>query len=1278
MKLRSFLAALFASAVLSAAEFTVPQTAKAPVIDGKISQGEWKDTLVISGTGATIDHRKAEFFLTWDEKNLYGAVRVETPPRGKLVKNAGNHPIYDDSIEFWFDPPKSARTIEQGKFGEFQMIISNGGRMVIDHHNPGYGLPVRKWVTGDMKVVNRIANDQWVCEFSIPAKAFGMTKLDDLDWKILSCVNFQSAPKQQVPFLPVAGFMNSNSYPTYKFRKGAPAVHQLYAGSNTRVPLKFEASRPLDYEAQINGKPMRGKLPAMVSAEAPASLSMKISDGSNVLFQRDFKLAKLPARIWNTPESHIVLEQDFEQGVKHFVTAPENAEISSKKLPVLTAGRKDGSKAVHLKEGAASLSIRNGKLPVPGNLSFWLRKDAKTQTGYVRYFSTDFRPSGYIGLQDHPGFLLFFLHNFPKQKNINLIVSRRPVPQSWTHISINVQPRRIELYCNGIKTAEQDLPMEIRGEKLGSIIFGSGKADFALDDYVVYDRPLTPSEIKVLAQGESKVSGQMAWYPSLNSIVLDLSCNPKQLKGKDLVLQAASKVGKQVFSAKIPVDRGKRVGSGDRPLLILHEALRLPKKPADGNYTMTLSPEGSEEALMTKEFTVKSFEWQNNKIGKRDALLPGFTPLEVKGNVISAVLRDYTIGNNGLPEQIVSEQKPLLARPVTVNFVKNGENRTVDGNAPVKIEKHSDTTAAYTADGKEMKVKGRMEQDGLLILDLTFPADLNADRVYVDIPVKKEFAELYHPIGEHIRANPAGFTPAGQGVIFKSRDLQQVKVSNFIPYLWLGTDTSGICYAANWDKDWVHCKERDAVELFRHPNGDVSIRLNLINAPVKYPRQRTITIALQASPVKPMPKGWRGWADGFGYKGNKNSIALASNPYWGCYSAWAGRYPAFKDFGYIRKLTETVKTGVIDDDYISEWVGRILKSSPCEAPWVHNMAPAGRRNFVQGHTRAAFNMARSLHGKKNPVLYFYTCDSDSAARLPEYPAMAGEWSSSSSGACGSYTDYAIYYLDKMIEAGMRGIYDDNTFFRCNYSWATGDAYIDEQGEIRPGLNLWNSREYHRRQIVTMLDRGIEPWLTVHHTNANILPTLGFATNSMGMEWKYGSHDFQERFTPDYIRAVCQGLQGGLYPTVLDGIVIGARETGKRVWATRTMIACLMPHEIRPTIPRGSSQKLIVKSYNHLYDFGIWQDDCVYTAYWNPDNPVRSADPKLLTSTYRRGKKLLIVCGSYTGDITAELTCREKVKSAKNLETGDALSVSGNRIAFPLKKHDFMLVEAELQ
>ena len=47
------------------------------------------------------------------------------------------------------------------------------------------------------------------------------------------------------------------------------------------------------------------------------------------------------------------------------------------------------------------------------------------------------------------------------------------------------------------------------------------------------------------------------------------------------------------------------------------------------------------------------------------------------------------------------------------------------------------------------------------------------------------------------------------------------------------------------------------------------------------------------------------------------------------------------------------------------------------------------------------------------------------------------------------------------------------------------------------------------------------------------------------------------------------------------------------------------------------------------------------------------------------------------EVTAILPEKKSVR-VKNLETGEALSVSGNRITFPLKKHDFMLVEAELE
>lgn len=206
---------------------------------------------------------------------------------------------------------------------------------------------------------------------------------------------------------------------------------------------------------------------------------------------------------------------------------------------------------------------------------------------------------------------------------------------------------------------------------------------------------------------------------------------------------------------------------------------------------------------------------------------------------------------------------------------------------------------------------------------------------------------------------------------------------------------------------------------------------------------------------------------------------------------------------------------------------------------------------------------------------------------------------------------------------------------------------------------------------------------LHHTNGNILPVLGFAANSMGMEWKYGKSDFQTRFSPDYIRAVCQGLQGGFFPTVLDGItgLNGAANKAERIRVTRTMMASLLVHEVRPTIPRGSESKTVIDVMNTLMAFGIGAEDCVYTAYWDKANPVACSDKDVLVSVYRRGRRFLAVCGGWAdGDREVELSLNPgilgRVSSAKNAETGAAIPVAGGKARFHLAKHDLAIVELE--
>ena len=495
----------------------------------------------------------------------------------------------------------------------------------------------------------------------------------------------------------------------------------------------------------------------------------------------------------------------------------------------------------------------------------------------------------------------------------------------------------------------------------------------------------------------------------------------------------------------------------------------------------------------------------------------------------------------------------------------------------------------------------------------------------------------------------------------------------------MGTDSRGLWYAADTDFGWEHCEERDAVEVLRGKGGVVGIRLNLLNAPFVAGESRTIELSLMASPVKPMPKGWRGWADGFGCAGRgRTSHALASPAYWGNYTGWASRYPAWKDFEYVRKLAEVVRTGKIDSKYVKSWIDRVCANTSPETAWVNKKSEKAKRAYVTAHTWAAFYVAKGLYGKENPTLYFYTCDSDSAASLAEYPAFRGEWAHARVSVP-SYADYAIWYLAKMVEAGMRGVYDDNTFICCNFNWATGEAKVDSAGRIHPSFGIWNCREYRRRQANVLVARGLYPWITVHHTNGNILPVLGFAANSMGMEWKYGASDFQTRFSPDYIPAVCQGLQGGLYPTVLDGIsgLKGEKNREERTRVTRTMLASLLVHEVRPTLQRESNAKLVRTIMQYLVDWGIGEDDCRYWAYWDEENPlVRPDGDGVLTSVYRRGDRMLALCSSWSdSDCEVELALKTGAfVAAKNAETGETLPVVSGKVRLPLAKHDLAIIE----
>ncbi|MCC6580247.1 MAG: hypothetical protein IT440_07370 [Phycisphaeraceae bacterium] len=83
-------------------------------------------------------------------------------------------------------------------------------------------------------------------------------------------------------------------------------------------------------------------------------------------------------------------------------------------------------------------------------------------------------------------------------------------------------------------------------------------------------------------------------------------------------------------------------------------------------------------------------------------------------------------------------------------------------------------------------------------------------------------------------------------------------VGNFKPYVWVGGAKRGIAFMADSDEGWVpdDTKTVSAIEVVRTKNS-VNLVLNLVARPFTFDHAREITFSLQGTPLKPLPDNFR-------------------------------------------------------------------------------------------------------------------------------------------------------------------------------------------------------------------------------------------------------------------------------------------------------------------------------------------------------------------------------------------------------------------------------------
>ncbi|MCL1857200.1 MAG: DUF6067 family protein, partial [Kiritimatiellaeota bacterium] len=707
----------------------------------------------------------------------------------------------------------------------------------------------------------------------------------------------------------------------------------------------------------------------------------------------------------------------------------------------------------------------------------------------------------------------------------------------------------------------------------------------------------------------------------------------------------------------------------------------------DGRYRLDLyAITGDEEAdavpVKSAVFEHRTdFAWLGNDIGKSDVVIPPFTPMVVKGDIIETVLRSHKMGAFGLWDQVTAAGEDILASPMRLEVKSGGETFTAEGVGGVASAKEHEvvTEAEWTAGPVKGRVHGVMEYDGCLRMDVTLegimPTTLNpqfsaplvsVDAVDLVIPLRNDQASLMHACGDGLRINYGGFVPEGEGEVWSSiRASRSDLLGTFLPYLWVGNDDRGFCWFAASDKGWVLDLTNKTPALALERDGEtLTLRVRLVQKSVALAgTKRTISFGMMATPAKPMPEGWR--KAGLFHGGKVNTTFLGMCMYWGglLYSV----FPMERDFTVVEKIV-AANRGERDNDFFEAYIAKY----PQVAAEVRWSGALRNSDFIVPYT--------NIRGE--------------VTFTPEWRVYQDEWrrgdfgwretrTNLTEGAIDfslipvpSRIDYLLYHYREFLRAGLDGIYWDNICTYASQNRVMGDGYVREDGSYQPEADIWRLRDVTRRTAVLAHEMGKPNVNMPHMTNAALVPVFSWTGYYLGWEWKYGPSDWQDRFSRGYIRAINTGRSAGNIPGVLEGQTGNVQPDEKRQWVLRTRAGVVLTHEIIVQMPDA----LLTSLKNILFDIGYGDTAEVFN-YWekNPVLNVEGLDSSWL-AVKGNGKVALILCdwgdGAPSVTVTPDMA-RLGLKAgyaATHAETQETVKADGDgRLVLPgIARHDFAM------
>ncbi len=616
-------------------------------------------------------------------------------------------------------------------------------------------------------------------------------------------------------------------------------------------------------------------------------------------------------------------------------------------------------------------------------------------------------------------------------------------------------------------------------------------------------------------------------------------------------------------------------------------------------------------------------DWLGNRLGVTDEVLPPWTPVRAAGDAVSVWGREYAFGRSPLPAQVTSQSQQLLRGPIELRAGAAG--LVAD---PVTGIQATDTQASRGWKGAvgplACEATTSVEFDGFVRVDLelTPPGTAALDELQLVVPLREDAATLYHHcVGEWTDLSDAGATSeAGWS-----------KTLPFVPYVWLGNESAGLAWWCESAWNWRNADPDRAVEIVHGEDG-VDLILRFIDGPTRLFEPLRLTFGFLATPVKPLPDGWRDWRPMF--------ISATDIDGFAQQRSWI--HEGCRDIGVL-------------------WATHV-----------------GRFSYFPADPEEMARKIATLHEAGWQTMVSYYAVNSTQTGTPEYELLEREWRrnpySEAPAAIGnhgsvcqasSWADMLLTIIDRtMDQTGTDGVYLD-----CSSPRFCRSA---EHGCGHGRWPLLATRELQKRLYALVKQKRGDNGFVYSHVSESVFMTTYTYSDAILNGEQYNRKDLLTDLTLEKFRAEFLPHSIGV-PQILLPTLVKFQPEGQEKMPGQEFLALPLLHDVitvPPWMSRESQQ--LLRSIQHLkHEFGV--GGARFLPYWSNEDAIGLSAEGALVSAYHRQEPpglLLIAQAPSEEPVELEVALIGDLAGlsgapARDALTGEDLGWRDGRLVWPL-------------